>query len=877
MKDIKLTTALGVMTMWCTTLSYGQISFKESLDASAYIGVGRDMYAWQNDTYLRYDIAKDKTTSGGVFSKNFSVATHPDFHKKADAATYVGSGRDFYLFKGSAYLRYDLSKERVVSGGNIAKNFSLSSKPYFHKDIDAACYVGAGRDFYLFKGNQYLRYDLATEKVVSGGSIKDSFALNDHPDFHENLDAACYVGAGRDIYLFKGTKYLRYDIAKDKVVSSGTLEGGFAMKLPKPLSEMTRYEILQRYAPVFHHQMELSDDLYEGQDLIVAVDQDLNWGTYDDDNDVWAAGSHWPRTTLARSLAAAKSSSEHDVTPVIYASFQELKDFYLCKYAVYHTYNELVGAAGDHLNDMEVVEVLIDKGGTVKGALSTIHGTTGWATPWASDDDMDDFDTYANETYTLHLWDGTHPIMWILGNSAKLFNLNRKDYGHAIFPQNEWNALHGKGISYYPAGTGGQKVLRAEVASSIGTFLSNWHYSSEARYLLVPIEELLIKNQMSTGLDKMYQTGQSMSTWSGRFWGTGYYNYADVGSASKANDVRYRYNDSYGGPDLNPSIVYDPSEAKGVNHPLFSKVSYGGLGKGIKDISGFHRDRYANIIGSGAFSKSGGPDLLSFRKLNVPFQEGLSLATKVTRVGKLHLRNNWFSNPYNAVYENGTGPTAGVMLRASDAANANFIYIALAPEENQLVLLTRKNGKLELTKERVLVPSNKQTASLHERFISLYVKNNQIEAKLDTEVLKRFDIADFGFGASAFMALVTQSDVNNAKNYYWTNAEYQDIQVVYNSRRTATTKRPKLENRRKSVTKLYPNPAFEAVELSFESASEETVTLEVFSIQGKRVVTQKVQTKRGANTLKLNISSLKSGIYLIKLKGKWLSQKLLVP
>ena len=125
-----------------------------------------------------------------------------DVKKDVNAATYVGYERDIYVLKDGMYLRYDIGTDRPKSGGVFEENFALQGKEAFHKGVQAASYVGAGRDMYLFQGTAYLRYDVGADKVVSGGNIAKSFALNAHPKFHANIDAACYVGAGRDIYLF---------------------------------------------------------------------------------------------------------------------------------------------------------------------------------------------------------------------------------------------------------------------------------------------------------------------------------------------------------------------------------------------------------------------------------------------------------------------------------------------------------------------------------------------------------------------------------------------------------------------------------------------------------------------------------------------------
>jgi chitodextrinase len=63
---------------------------------------------------------------------------------------------------------------------------------------------------------------------------------------------------------------------------------------------------------------------------------------------------------------------------------------------------------------------------------------------------------------------------------------------------------------------------------------------------------------------------------------------------------------------------------------------------------------------------------------------------------------------------------------------------------------------------------------------------------------------------------------------------------------------------------IYPNPAKSRINLSFISTNEENALVNVLDIQG-RIVMQSVQhVNAGKNTLKMNVSSLKNGIYFVR-------------
>ncbi|MBI9064010.1 MAG: RICIN domain-containing protein [Marinilabiliaceae bacterium] len=567
------------------------------------------------------------------------------------------------------------------------------------------------------------------------------------------------------------------------------LMGGFCIFILQILSNsvnaqdisiLTRDQILQRYAPVVHMGVNVSSEYYDGQDMLVRVDHDKNWGTYDDDDDIWASASNWARTTLAMDVSSMNTTTIHDVTPIVYASLLEMSDFYILKYGIYHTYNEIEGPAGDHLNDMESIEVVVDKAGAVKGALTTVHGTSTWGTPWASDDDMNIFDTYSSSTYTLHLHEGTHPHVWVGSNGAA--NLLTQSHGHAIFVQNEW--IDDRGIDYYPSGANysADEVDAPRQATSVGYVASNWGYSSNAAYLLVPIEELVVKGQMENNIDLMYHIGQSMGASGGNFWGNGWFTYADEGHWEDSNSLRKRYNDSYGGADMGYTYLYKPLADIGNKSLYFKLNNIGGLDLPT-DISGFYRDTYANIQGSGFFDNNGpnSQDLLSIMEA-VSAGNAFTIEAGVRRVGKLWLDDNWYSNPFYTSYINGTGPTGGIMLRAGQDRGDDFLYIGWAPEKDKIVYMQRSaslnNGQtkvefLNISKFNRLFKVDNAANGI----ITIYAKDYRRPNDPWVQI-KQVDGSILGLAGNIYGSLVTQSDVNSTANYYWTNGEYVHIKTT---------------------------------------------------------------------------------------------------
>jgi len=119
--------------------------------------------------------------------------------------------RVVYFFKGDQYSRYDLKTDRVEAGW--PKKIEDEWEGLFPRGIDAAISDGGTR-IYFFKGEQYSRYDLAEDRVQPGWpkKIRDEWAGL----FTSEIDAAFDFPKNK-VYFFKGPDYSRYDMKQDKV------------------------------------------------------------------------------------------------------------------------------------------------------------------------------------------------------------------------------------------------------------------------------------------------------------------------------------------------------------------------------------------------------------------------------------------------------------------------------------------------------------------------------------------------------------------------------------------------------------------------------------------------------------------------------------
>ncbi len=132
---------------------------------------------------------------------------------KKDAVDW-GNGK-LYFFNGGSYTRFDIASNKVDNGFPATIATGWGNWPASWTDVDATVRWNSSKA-YFFRGNQYLRYDIATDKVDAGYPQPISGNWPGWPATWTNVDAVVRWPNGK-VYFFRGSQYLRYDVATDKV------------------------------------------------------------------------------------------------------------------------------------------------------------------------------------------------------------------------------------------------------------------------------------------------------------------------------------------------------------------------------------------------------------------------------------------------------------------------------------------------------------------------------------------------------------------------------------------------------------------------------------------------------------------------------------
>jgi hypothetical protein len=146
----------------------------------------------------------------------------PDGWTDVDAAVSWGDPLDrIYLFRGTENVRVDPSNRRKV-GGPWTNKDNWEGLPEAWTGVDAAVYIGTTTDandykgVYLFRGSQYVRYDIATLRVPEGypHSIADDWDGLSDAGFERDIDYVFMVkeDGKRKLVFVKKDQQLTYDL-----------------------------------------------------------------------------------------------------------------------------------------------------------------------------------------------------------------------------------------------------------------------------------------------------------------------------------------------------------------------------------------------------------------------------------------------------------------------------------------------------------------------------------------------------------------------------------------------------------------------------------------------------------------------------------------
>ncbi|MFF9040523.1 hemopexin repeat-containing protein [Streptomyces sp. NPDC014892] len=182
---------------------------------------GAKCWILKDSQYTRYDLAEDTgdwSAPKPIDGNWKGLPAH--FTRGIDAAvTRRDKPTVAYLFKDDQYVRYDLQADRADDGYPKSIEGNWRGLPaHFTRGIDAV--VSHHTDpvvLWIFKDDQYVRYNISDDELLAGPKrIADGWS--GLPDsFQRGIDAAVTKhNEPTKVYLFKDDHYVRYDLEADR-------------------------------------------------------------------------------------------------------------------------------------------------------------------------------------------------------------------------------------------------------------------------------------------------------------------------------------------------------------------------------------------------------------------------------------------------------------------------------------------------------------------------------------------------------------------------------------------------------------------------------------------------------------------------------------
>lgn len=185
-------------------MAASDIDFTKNLDA--VFKKGDYFYFFKSDEYMKYNYKTDVLSSSSP--RKISSGFKGVFPDNIDAA--FKKGNYVYFFKNDEYTRFDWEDNGVSKG--YPRKISAGFNGVYTEGIDAAINKD-NDDIYFFRGGEYVKYNWKDDKSSKSSSIQEGWnGVN-----WDRIDSGVCIGSNglfsndRQYYFFKGEEYLRYD------------------------------------------------------------------------------------------------------------------------------------------------------------------------------------------------------------------------------------------------------------------------------------------------------------------------------------------------------------------------------------------------------------------------------------------------------------------------------------------------------------------------------------------------------------------------------------------------------------------------------------------------------------------------------------------
>ncbi|WVY97142.1 hypothetical protein V8G54_029293 [Vigna mungo] len=198
---------------------YINASFRSSRDY--------EVYFFAKNKYVRLYYTPGGTddkilTNLSLISSGFPSLAGTPFAEPGIDCSFDTEASEAYVFSDNkcAYIDYapGTYNDKILAGPTtIAEMFPVLRNTVFADGIDSAFRSTKGKEVYLFKGNKYVRIAYDSKQLVGSiRNIADGFPILNGTIFESGIDACFASHKESEAYLFKGDKYVRIHFTPDE-------------------------------------------------------------------------------------------------------------------------------------------------------------------------------------------------------------------------------------------------------------------------------------------------------------------------------------------------------------------------------------------------------------------------------------------------------------------------------------------------------------------------------------------------------------------------------------------------------------------------------------------------------------------------------------
>ncbi|BAT96651.1 Albumin-2 protein [Vigna angularis] len=190
------------------------------INAAFRSSIEYEVYFFAKNMYVRLHYTPGGTddkilTSLRLISSGFPSLAGTPFAEPGIDCSFDTEASEAYVFSGNlcAYIDYapGTTNDKILAGPTtIAQMFPVLKNTVFADGIDSAFRSTEGKEVYLFKGNKYVRIAYDSKQLVGNiRNISDGFPVLYGTIFESGIDACFASHVESEAYLFKGDKYVR--------------------------------------------------------------------------------------------------------------------------------------------------------------------------------------------------------------------------------------------------------------------------------------------------------------------------------------------------------------------------------------------------------------------------------------------------------------------------------------------------------------------------------------------------------------------------------------------------------------------------------------------------------------------------------------------